>query len=101
RPHPLSPSLFPYTTLFRSQPLLVSETGPMVHAFISWRGMKEAGGGNDPCAIPLPYLTRWTTGFVGTRFSSVPEPINTNACSIPRSEEHTSELQSLTNLVCR
>src|SRR5258706_9720507 len=59
-------TLFPYTTLFRSQ------TGKTVHldgTFCHRRQAKTALGPGPQC------------GF--------------------RSEEHTSELQSLTNLVCR
>src|SRR5438046_8122852 len=57
-------TLFPYTTLFRSQ----REHRPM------------AGAG-----APRPRRHRRTHPRTGA----------------PRSEEHTSELQSLTNLVCR
>src|SRR5437016_11337709 len=49
-------------------------------------------------ALPI-----WTSGMLKTRASSitsaVPEP--SSFAASPRSEEHTSELQSLTNLVCR
>src|SRR5262249_58563604 len=54
-------TLFPYTTLFRSQ------------------------AGCRPCHSPQPVLA--------TGLDRAPE--------FRRSEEHTSELQSLTNLVCR
>src|SRR5437016_6604318 len=58
-------TLFPYTTLFRSQgrrePILDSR-------------LREAHGARDPRQL---------------------------SCGGMRSEEHTSELQSLTNLVCR
>src|SRR2546425_8769872 len=66
-------TLFPYTTLFRSPPT-------------RW---------------PSRYVTRpgtpTTTEFGGTsRTTTEPAPIR-----LPRSEEHTSELQSLAYLVCR
>src|SRR5438046_7003364 len=58
-------TLFPYTTLFRSDPFL---------------------SGNSTAFT----ITRTRLGF---------NPESTRCCF--RSEEHTSELQSLTNLVCR
>src|SRR5438093_7289450 len=71
-------TLFPYTTLFRS-PLLPGAIGrrsasvPRAHAARGARGLQTVGGGGQRC-IGLDHR---------------------------RSEEHTSELQSLTNLVCR
>src|SRR5947199_4833287 len=62
RPPCLRSSLFPYTTLFRS----------------------EAGVLEDPWDEPPADAYAWTT-----------DPVNA------RSEEHTSELQSLRHLVCR
>src|SRR5258707_11482923 len=70
-------TLFPYTTLFRSSPLLV-------------------------CAKPSLYLARsldlaWVSSFLtGQAISSF-----SRATTLPRSEEHTSELQSRQYLVCR
>src|SRR5438093_9084358 len=74
-------TLFPYTTLFRSQLDNYHSTGP---------GVPQLGG--EPLFRP--------------RFN---ECVKTQALSLGsggfphfvRSEEHTSELQSLTNLVCR
>src|SRR5207302_3744704 len=68
RPPP--PTLFPYTTLFRSRP--VPEP-----AFPHTTTV--------PAIMPLP----------------VPRPPSPVTTSSPRSEEHTSELQSRENLVCR
>src|SRR2546422_7227999 len=65
-------TLFPYTTLFRSI---------------------EHGGG-----IWAVCLRR------GHRFRAIPGPIHATLCRTgtrPRSEEHTSELQSRLHLVCR
>src|SRR5262249_56082061 len=45
----------------------------------------------------------WRHGSVSAAFAprvASPPPLYTNT-TLPRSEEHTSELQSLTNLVCR
>src|SRR2546425_9327940 len=65
-------TLFPYTTLFRS-----SRT----------RCRRER------LALPVKYLFGLSTSTAGTPGSS--------ATSSVRSEEHTSELQSLAYLVCR
>src|SRR2546427_4005206 len=40
--------------------------------------------------------------FISTKYKVLPSSITPSICStIPRSEEHTSELQSQSNLVCR
>src|SRR5437899_9909949 len=67
RPPPRS-TLFPYTTLFRSDPGRPDQEGPF-----------HAGGGGP-------------RGAVAHRLGAQPPR---------RSEEHTSELQSLRHLVCR
>src|SRR2546430_13603469 len=66
-------TLFPYTTLFRS-----STAGRSAASPISPRRLRPRSGGTVTCACCPPL------------------PIN-----IRRSEEHTSELQSQSNLVCR
>src|SRR5688500_20210052 len=68
---PLKSTLFPYTTLFRSRR-------------------------RDRCA---PAATGPSIAGVATRFPLVITMKETS--SSPRSEEHTSELQSPCNLVCR
>src|SRR2546430_13569578 len=75
-------TLFPYTTLFRS----IAETPS---------GMLNAIGLQGPGADALirDYAPQWSEwGF--------PVLVNINGESA-RSEEHTSELQSQSNLVCR
>src|SRR2546430_4412276 len=80
-------TLFPYTTLFRS------------------RGVQAAGpcggsmGGTEPGLKRALGLTDVTLYFV-TATSSL-QWVATAAAAGPRSEEHTSELQSQSNLVCR
>src|SRR5205807_10419307 len=89
RRHPRSP-LFPYTTLFRSQQNAVDDAPPAPLA----RSIGEPGledGGDFPEEV----------GKLG-----VGEPHGGRAVgdAVPgevRSEEHTSELQSPCNLVCR
>src|SRR2546422_3640535 len=63
-------TLFPYTTLFRSQ---------------------------RPCAGRPGNATSRTRGASPARLSASPS----SAAALPRSEEHTSELQSRLHLVCR
>src|SRR5438046_5654494 len=71
-------TLFPYTTLFRS-----------------WAA--ATGGSRRPSACP------WFAGAGrrGRRVAAALEPARHSGHRGRRSEEHTSELQSLTNLVCR
>src|SRR2546426_8052558 len=79
-------TLFPYTTLFRSHTALVvlRGGGPPGSTGCARRGR--------PSAI-WPRLA----GRASRLGSRVPGP----ARPLPRSEEHTSELQSPCNLVCR
>src|SRR5258706_9594198 len=68
-------TLFPYTTLFRSDEVAVSQAQQALHVFVDDQdGL--AGGAQLSQAGPDLFADA-------------------------RSEEHTSELQSLTNLVCR
>src|SRR5262249_60788989 len=69
-------TLFPYTTLFRS-----------------WADPPSAG---ERSRLRSP---AWYSGQLLT--SGQPPSANGRKASSARSEEHTSELQSLTNLVCR
>src|SRR5256886_8596313 len=75
-------TLFPYTTLFRSH---VDHAGPPEEPEV----VHVEPGGDDPdrrIREPVPLLLVHEFGDRGHR---------------PRSEEHTSELQSQSNLVCR
>src|SRR5436309_8258709 len=67
-------TLFPYTTLFRS---VIGLVGPIAIAVVLYRSWAQA---------------RWPAAFLAVWFV---------ATLMPRSEEHTSELQSRENLVCR
>src|SRR2546430_6727221 len=67
-------TLFPYTTLFRSSPCSVSEFAPV--------GVQSAR--NPPRKASHPSCAVIPDGYAEGR-----------------SEEHTSELQSQSNLVCR
>src|SRR5437879_7706974 len=70
-PRAPSSSLFPYTTLFRSQAIVAADPDRVVWG-TNW---PHPGRGTAPTAIAPPYPAR--------------------------SEEHTSELQSPMYLVCR
>src|SRR5438045_6177469 len=85
---PLCSTLFPYTTLFRSFSVLraMGGGGGIVGAFFG-------------CAGGLPTAA---TRAVDSRV--LMNPKFEMVCGLPknaRSEEHTSELQSLRHLVCR
>src|SRR5205823_14745136 len=95
--HPRNPPLFPYTTLFRSLPAQAQISGGFRET--SAPGKERTVGLVDAKAHPLRYVeigggARFRDGFVDT---DRPDPDAVNS----RSEEHTSELQSLAYLVCR
>src|SRR5438477_9402767 len=87
RPPPRS-TLFPYTTLFRSPGGGRAAVGARAHAaaFLRRRSGLGAGAGNR-CALP-------------GRSARIRNAAGVAQAS-ERSEEHTSELQSHVNLVCR
>src|SRR5690606_41182794 len=95
---PPSPPLFPYTTLFRSLlrlgvlPLL-GRLGPWFVASSFDRRPGPAGGWRINRVEQLP-----CGELAGRPFESVRDGFVGWRC---RSEEHTSELQSRENLVCR
>src|SRR5438270_4018913 len=76
---PPRPTLFPYTTLFRSLPADGVTTGGTAP-----RAPQPPSPGGHGTALPLP-----------------PPPMAAGGRRLRRSEEHTSELQSQSNLVCR
>src|SRR5207249_12317718 len=73
-------TLFPYTTLFRSHPNSSSSRSPPGWCNATTPSTRCSGGSR--------------VGSKASRSSSTP-------CSPRRSEEHTSELQSRFDLVCR
>src|SRR5690606_41670410 len=84
RPPP-SPTLFPYTTLFRSSLLREPLPRPEVE-----QAVLEDGAAHRAAVDRLrPFRLAEAVGVVEERVG------------VPRSEEHTSELQSRENLVCR
>src|SRR5437016_11091366 len=94
RPPPRS-TLFPYTTLFRS---LSREP----------RGASAATGGRnqDLVIVESPSKAKTINRYLGGDFKVLASyghvrDLPRRRKKGERSEEHTSELQSLTNLVCR
>src|SRR2546421_9262553 len=74
-------TLFPYTTLFRSLNAQIVVTG------------RDAGDHHGVILLPFtPGTIAVVTGVEGKQ---------NDAVVVPRSEEHTSELQSRSDLVCR
>src|SRR5687767_15758750 len=91
-PRPPSPTLFPYTTLFRSDlddprwGWFSTEDGPVRYLVVPLRFQGETKG------------VFVIANFVRGEREEVESTIRVAAA---RSEEHTSELQSLAYLVCR
>src|SRR5262249_60030893 len=91
-------TLFPYTTLFRSGDLYPQEADLPAIDGAEHLDRVIRGLGVDALERHAPDLRRELAClFVG--HVAVREPCRQRADL--RSEEHTSELQSLTNLVCR
>src|SRR5258706_12158291 len=78
-------TLFPYTTLFRSYPHFRPD-----ERLIDCRSLADC----DDDALEQP-------GADSFCLSLLAKPLPSMLFGNRRSEEHTSELQSLTNLVCR
>src|SRR5207248_7272593 len=82
-PPPLSPPLLPYTTLFRSKPRVLLAVSAMVFATMGC-GCEDSAKRPVQAHMPATHIQK--PAFV--------QPVL-------RSEEHTSELQSPYDLVCR
>src|SRR5256885_3789832 len=82
-------TLFPYTTLFRSD-LAGRTTAARGRIRLTW-----LAGGATAMGIGI-----WSMHYIGMLAFSLPVPVLYDWPTV-RSEEHTSELQSPCNLVCR
>src|SRR2546426_9736503 len=93
-------TLFPYTTLFRSHRRVVLEGLPGDgHALIVgvvWKVDRDPTGNIAPSDLADAAAPGHRVGEIARSY--VPGGV---AIDLPRSEEHTSELQSPCNLVCR
>src|SRR5207302_10381736 len=93
-PPPPRPPLFPYTTLFRSD-----STTPT--ALTATQALSLTV---NPTPVPVPLAITTTSLPAGTVSSPYSATLAATGGKSPytwRSEEHTSELQSRENLVCR
>src|SRR5437016_6475267 len=91
---PPSSTLFPYTTLFRS---LAREESRGAHSRIDFQKLDPSWGAKNN-------IIQRDGEAMKLRQENVPEmpdELRSLLAEEKRSEEHTSELQSLTNLVCR
>src|SRR5205823_12939812 len=94
-PPPPRSTLFPYTTLFRSTRLIdsipLATTTSYAPATTPWAAKLRA------CWL----LPHWRSTVVAGTDSGKPAASTAIRVVLVRSEEHTSELQSLAYLVCR
>src|SRR2546430_5830407 len=83
-------TLFPYTTLFRS------------NAFLAEHGVRFAPdpGSQDLCRIG-GMLGHNASGYRSVKYGQTKDHVAALRVLLLRSEEHTSELQSQSHLVCR
>src|SRR5207249_12010382 len=98
---PPPPPLFPYTTLFRSRstaPVNEPRSWPKISLSSNVSGIAaQLTATNGP-------LRRGESSWTVRATNSLPVPLSPamkSVASVGRSEEHTSELQSRFDLVCR
>src|SRR5256885_10929460 len=92
--HPPRSPLFPYPTLFRSSRVM---SPPIALT----RRLQIANPRPEPPYCREVDKSAWTNGRNSLPASAVDIPIPVSDTANSRSEEHTSELQSPCNLVCR
>src|SRR5688572_32604240 len=94
-PRPPRSTLFPYTTLFRSE--RAAKAGKRVQAL--------GGAKNHMVVMPDAVIEQTVNGIIGSAFGAAGQRCMAGSVVVTvgeaRSEEHTSELQSQSNLVCR
>src|SRR5690606_41837239 len=99
-PPPLRPPPFPYTTLFRSECACRATNVPLRHS-PPWGIRLRLRGDSDRSARAVSRLPEQPIGDRGPRPDRRRGPALRDFRPKWRSEEHTSELQSRENLVCR
>src|SRR5205823_12891990 len=97
-PRPPAPPLFPYTTLFRSCTVPVTAAWPTPSS--TCRSPRGSTRQRTPSRRSCARRTWTPTGSTSPLGDATPSPWRCPTRS-SRSEEHTSELQSLAYLVCR
>src|SRR5205085_3358237 len=97
RRRPPQPTRFPYTTLFRSRP------GRRGRATMRSRRSSRVASASRRQTISSTYDPRVDVATVDEWLIRAwrDDALEVLALDDPRSEEHTSELQSQSNLVCR
>src|SRR2546423_11030852 len=90
-------TLFPYTTLFRSKRKAIA----CYFAYRSDGGENHDAEGRISLAVTQFLLAGDDTAAASLLQEFCADPNPDYAWLLPRSEEHTSELQSLAYLVCR
>src|SRR2546430_16102992 len=93
-------TLFPYTTLFRSAGMIV---GIFIGTFATIGLMTRSAAGAS-AALGLVLAAYGAYALFARRFEVAPRHerwVSPLTGLVTRSEEHTSELQSQSNLVCR
>src|SRR5206468_6099602 len=88
---PLSSTLFPFTTLFRS-------VIDLLPSFLLKPVLVAASSPRSLCLFSLSFACN---NFHRLTCSPAPTLLICRSTGRPRSEEHTSELQSRSDLVCR
>src|SRR5690606_41881121 len=97
--HPQMSTLFPYTTLFRSEELNVDNVDQKELICYSQHVLGN-GAINDIYDIVYVDIQKFDRSKSRVAAEEVSR-LNSKLLSLQRSEEHTSELQSRENLVCR
>src|SRR3712207_9132406 len=93
-------TLFPYTTLFRSHDAVEGGVGLAVAAAVESMAVRLARGGRDRGGAAEHRERRFGVQPVGV-LPGGDQQLAGDVGADPRSEEHTSELQSRQYLVCR
>src|SRR5699024_12468214 len=97
-PSPPSSSLFPYTTLFRSQLLLTDHIKRVFGGVVTRIRDTAQTRAGQPIAFERPVIAG---PVIGTYRCGDVDRVRGLLQFFTRSEEHTSELQSRFDLVCR
>src|SRR5256885_9390085 len=92
-------TLFPYTTLFRSDRVRAGHRVRVLDASSEHRPAQARGGESNSSREPC-HLMRCAVVGAGAWGTALADLLARNGHDV-RSEEHTSELQSPCNLVCR
>src|SRR5690606_41703626 len=98
-PHPTPPTLLPYTTLFRSNRRSPGKSSPYPEGIRRVRGFPHPNP-RKPSPWGIDYHACDLVSSLFSIMKSSSGIFQLSAVGV-RSEEHTSELQSRENLVCR